>query len=151
MFTILCHPGSEMLFQLNPGYTSLSKCERIQLKLMKAISLQVSGCSAPFANTGNNTTDLMEGKEAPSFSANEPDLSQPGKPGIGKWPCLASPTKLRISLSINCRNLSFQKLQTHLVAIQLELSSASHKLKTLGHPTLTVKKPLTALPLIVNP
>lgn len=65
MFTILCHPGSEMFFQLNPGYTSLSMCERIQLKLMKAISLQVSGCSAPFVNPGNNTADLMEWEEAP--------------------------------------------------------------------------------------
>lgn len=82
MFTILCHPGSEMLFQLNPGYTSLSKCERIQLKLMKAISLQVSGCSAPFVHTGNDATDLVEGEEASSFSPNEPDLSQPGKLGI---------------------------------------------------------------------
>lgn len=71
-----------MFFQLNSGYTSLSKCKRIQLKLMKAISLQVSGCSAPFVNTGNNTTDLMERQEAPSFSANEPDLSHPGKLGI---------------------------------------------------------------------
>lgn len=65
MFTILCHPGSEMFFQLNPGYTSLSMCERIQLKLMKAISLQVSGCSAPFVNPGNNTADLMEWEEIP--------------------------------------------------------------------------------------
>lgn len=65
MFTILCRPGSEILFQLKPGYTSLSKCKRIQLKLMKAISLQVSGCFAPLVNTGNNATDLMEGEEAP--------------------------------------------------------------------------------------
>lgn len=65
MLTVLCHPGSEILFQLKPGYTSPSKCERIQLKLMKAISLQVSGCFAPFVNTGNNATDLVEGEEAP--------------------------------------------------------------------------------------
>lgn len=49
---------------------------------MKAISLQVSGCSAPFVNVGNNTTDLMEREEALLLSANKPDLSQPGKPRI---------------------------------------------------------------------
>lgn len=58
-------------------------------------------------------------------------------------------TKLRISLSINGGDLSFQELQTHWVAIQLELSRASHKPKTLGHPTLIVKKPFIALPLTV--
>lgn len=72
MFTILCHPGPELLFQLKPGYSSLSKCKRIQLKLMKAISLQVSGCSAPLVSTGNHGADLVEGAEARPFSVREP-------------------------------------------------------------------------------
>lgn len=59
------------------------------------------------------------------------------------------PTKLRISLSINCGYLSFPEVQTHLVAMQLELSRASYNPKTLGHPTLIVRKPFIALPLIV--
>lgn len=62
-------------------------------------------------------------------------------------PCLDSPTKLRIPLNINCGNLSFTELQTHLAAIWLELSSASHKPEILGHPTHIFKKPFIALPL----
>ena len=38
MFTILYHPGSEILFQLNPGYTSLSKCERVP------VDFECTGC-----------------------------------------------------------------------------------------------------------
>lgn len=49
---------------------------------MKAISLQVSGCSAPFVNTGNSATDLVEGEEAPSLSAGEPGLRRPETPVI---------------------------------------------------------------------
>ena len=58
------------------------------------------------------------------------------------------PYKFRIPLSINCRNLSFKELQTHLAAIWLGLRSASHKPEILGHPTLIFKKLFTAFVLI---
>lgn len=57
------------------------------------------------------------------------------------------PPKLRMPLSANRGNLSFQELQTHLAAIWLALSRASHKPKILGHPALIFKKPFIALPL----
>ena len=59
-----------------------------------------------------------------------------------------SHTELRIPLSINYRNVSFKELPTHLAAIWLGLSSASHKPEFLGHPTLIFKKPFIALLLI---